>query len=245
MFYAVSKHGGKFKALFEVIFQNMTTACFTIDKKGMFMENRTTQNILFTIFLPASSFQEYVYDFDEPKYIGLNSHINKEFFKHIKHKDVFSMKMSKPFIFDFEKNTEDNVKLILSVSIENIQNIKPMNLLVYTTPSIPLSSANFNQICRSFNSIPVISLTKCTGQLTFSFETGITTKTMVFGKEQPIESDMIHFMYYADQFVRINKISSFVTDPIEVRMEANKPLYFYCNSVVGLMKIFIYPKIDN
>ena len=59
MFKAVTKHTGRFKSLFEVIFQNMTTADFTIDKTGMFLEHITTQNLLISVFLPAENFEEY------------------------------------------------------------------------------------------------------------------------------------------------------------------------------------------
>lgn len=245
MFYAVSKHGGKFKALFEVVFQNMTTACFTIDKKGMFLEFLTTQNILFTLFLPSECFQEYIYDEKEPSHVGLNSHISKEFFKYLKNKDIFSMKMEKPYIFEFAKVSEDDVQMVLSVCIENIQNFTPMKHLNYTSNCVSLNTINFNQLCRSFNTISTVNVIKCNGQITFSFETGITTKSIVFGKENQNDIDMVHYIYYSDRFTRISKISSFVDEVIELKIEKEKPLYIYCESVIGYMKIFIYPKEDN
>lgn len=242
MFQAITKHGGKFKALFEVIFQNMTTACFTIDKKGMFLEQTTTQNLLITVFLPAESFEEFVFTDDEPIHIGLSSHINKEFFKYVKNKDMVIMSITKPFLFDFEKRGEDNSQ-ILSVSIENIQNITPINHEEFTTDAVRIASVNFNQMCRSFNT-PMLTVTKRNGQIFFSFETGISTKTLIFGKENTADTTMSHHTYYSDQFSRINKISSFIDESIEVRVEEDKPLFLNCLSSIGWMKVFVHPKME-
>lgn len=242
MFQAITKHGGKFKALFEVIFQNMTTACFTIDKKGMFLEQTTTQNLLITVFLPAESFEEYSFTEDEPIHIGLSSHINKEFFKYVKNKDTVIMSITKPFLFDFEKKGEDNSQ-ILSVSIENIQNITPINHEEFSSDPVRISSVNFNQMCRSFNT-PTLTVTKRNGQIFFSFETGISTKTLIFGKENTSDKSMSHHTYYSDQFNRINKISSFIDDALEVRAEDEKPLFLNCNSSIGWMKVFIHSKSE-
>lgn len=245
MFYAVSKYGGKFKALFEVIFHNMTTACFTIDGKGMFLESLTNQNVLFTLFLPSDCFQEYVYTFEEPRHIGLNSYSNKEFFKYIKNKDVFSMKIEQPHLFEFTRLSNDDSNMKLIVSIENIQSFIPMNHLIYESECTSLNTINFNQLCRSFNTTSTVNVIKRNGQITFSFGTEITTKSITFGKENHNEIDMVHFAYYSDRFTRINKISSFVDSTIDIRVEEEKPLYMYCKSVIGVMKMFIYPKEDN
>lgn len=96
MFKAVTKYTGLFMSLFEIIFLNMTTADFTIDKTGMFLEHLTTQNILIYVFLPAENFEEYMFDEEEPIHVGLGQHINKEFFKSIKNKDVITMSITKP-----------------------------------------------------------------------------------------------------------------------------------------------------
>lgn len=244
MFYATTRYGGKFKALFEIIFQNMTTACFTVNETGMFLEFMTTQNIILTIMLPKECFQEYIYEGKDPHHFGLNSHVNKEFFKYIKNKDVFNMKINKQFVFDFEKISEDNVQMCLSVSIEIIQNITPMDHLEYNTAPFFINSCNFNQLCRSFHNIPVVNVTKRFGQLSFSFETTLTTKYVTFGKYNANDLEMVQYFYYSDQFTRICKIGSFVDDTIEVYIEKEKPLYLYCKSVIGSMKIFIYPKED-
>lgn len=245
MFRAVTKYAGKFKALFEVLFQNMTTVCFTIDKKGLFLEHLTTQNVVISIFLPAENFEEYVFDKEEPIYIGLGSHINKEFFKYVKNKDVVILSITKDFVFDFEKRSEiDDCVHSLSVSIENIQNITPINHEKYESCPVEISSINFNQMCRSFNS-PMLNVTKTNGQITFSFETGISTKSLTFGKENISDNLLSHQTYYSDQFSRISKISSFISKPIQVYAEDSLPLYLNCTSLIGVMKVFIISKNND
>lgn len=245
MFRAVTKYAGKFKALFEVLFQNMTTVCFTIDKKGLFLEHLTTQNLIISVFLPAENFEEYIFDEKEPIYIGLGSHINKEFFKYVKNKDTVILSITKDFIFDFEKRSEiDDCVQSLAVSIENIQNITPINHDKYEASPVTICSINFNQMCRSFNS-PTLNVTRSNGQITFSFETGISTKSLQFGKLNNSDSSLSYQTYYSDQFSRINKISSFISEPIEVYAENSLPLYLHCKSSIGIMKVYISPKNDQ
>jgi hypothetical protein len=242
MFRAVTKYAGKFKALFEVLFQNMTTVCFTINKEGMFLEHLTTQNLVISVFLPADNFEEYIFDYDEPIHIGLGSHINKEFFKYVKNKDIVTFSITKEFVFDFEKKSEiDDCVQSLAVSIENIQNITPINHGEYQSTSVKISSINFNQMCRSFNS-PMLNVTRTNGQISFSFETGISTKSLIFGKENLTDTRLSHQTYYSDQFSRISKISSFISEPIEVYAEELLPLYLHCTSFIGYMKVFISPR---
>ena len=245
MFKAITKYGGKFKAMFEVLFQNMTTACFTIDKSGLFLEHVTTQKIIISIFLPSDSFDEYKYEEAGPIYIGLGSNINKDFFKYIKNKDVIIMSITKPHIFDFQKENSDGDGLqALEVSIENIQNITPINHPKYISQPTQIISPYFNQICRSFTS-PVVTITKENGKIIFSLQTGVSKKTLTFKQAENVDNQLIHQSYYSDQFNRISKVSSFINNPVNLYIEQNKPLYLECTSNIGIMKIFIKPKDDD
>jgi hypothetical protein len=242
MFKAVTKYAGKFKSLFEVIFQNVTTAHFTIDEKGMFLEQLTTQNLLISIFLPAENFEEYVFQNPEPIHVGLGHHINKEFFKSIKNKDVITMSITKPYIFDFEKTTDFSVQS-LAVSMEDIQNIIPMHQELYGVEAVKITNADFNQMCRSFNA-NTINVIKTNGQIQISFDTGRSVKTFKLGKENKSDSDLVHQMYSTEQFTRVSKISSFSKD-IKVFLENDRPLHFLCESAIGTMKLFIFPKPED
>jgi hypothetical protein len=245
MFKAVTKYGGKFKAMFEVLFQNMTTACFTIDKSGLFLEHVTTQNITISIFLPSNNFDEYIFEDSEPMYIGLGSNINKDFFKYIKNKDVVIMSITKPYIFDFQKENSDGDGLqALEVSIENIQNITPIRHQQYNSQPTEIINNYFNQICRSFTS-QMVTVTKENGRVTFSFQTGISKKTLTFKQTSLDDNQLIYQSYYTDQFNRISKISSFISSPVKLYIEHGKPLYLECVSDIGTMKLFIMSRDDE
>ena len=75
MFYAKTKHANKLKVLFELLFNNLKTACFTIDKNGMHLNSTTTINLMLEVDLHASQFDEYVFTFEEPLHIGIESYI--------------------------------------------------------------------------------------------------------------------------------------------------------------------------
>lgn len=241
MFLAKTNHSGKFKALFEVLFQNMTTACFTITENKMALEARTTQNVLISVNLPATCFEEYIFNETEPIHIGLGSHIN-QFFKSVKNKSTITFTMSKPFIFDIEIGSPiDDYVVSLSAVIESMQNIAPTIHEKYNSKAIPVSGTNFNQICKAFKS-PILNITKKNGQLQFSFEvSGISTKTLSFGKKNLQDTNLFHQAFHSDQFSRIGKISSFVSEPIMIFAEGNKSLFLNCVSDIGTMKVFMLP----
>jgi len=242
MFKAVTKYTGRFKSLFEVIFQNMTTADFTIDKSGMFLEHLTTQKLLISVFLPAENFEEYIFDEEEPIHVGLGQHINKEFFKSVKNKDIITMSITKPYTFDFEKRTDDDSVQSLSVIIEDTQNITPIKHETFDSKPVMIAHNIYTDWCKSISNTTTIVVTKNMGQIQFLFETGRSTKTLKSGKEDKNDIELVYQQYYSEQFTRISKISSFVSGPIDVRLEGDKPLYFFCQSPIGTMKIFMYMK---
>jgi hypothetical protein len=242
MFIAETKYTGRFKALFEVIFQNMTTADFTIDKTGMFLEHLTTQNLLISVFLPADNFEKYVFDEEEPIHVGLGHHISKEFFKSVKNKDVITMSITKPHTFDFVKISDNYSVQSLSVSIEDTQNITPIEHETFSSNPVLITHNDYTDWCKSISNTTTIDATKEMGQIEFLFDTGRSKKTLKTGKEDKNDRELVHQQYYSDQFTRISKMSSFVSEPIEVRLEQDKPLYFLCKSPIGTMKIFMYMK---
>ncbi|ASZ85094.1 114L [Cherax quadricarinatus iridovirus] len=261
MFRAVTKNTNKFKALFEFLFQNMTTADFTIDETGMHLENLTTQNILISLFLPAENFTEYTFTYKEPIHIGLANHINKEFFKSVKNKDKIIMSITKPYVFDLEKMTEKqpakknkNVEDIptpvpivhsLSVHVEETQNIIPNECDDLESDPVLLPSSSFVDWCKSISNTNLINVTKSFGQIKFQFDTCRSVKTLKFGEENQSDVESVYHQFTSEQFSRISKINSFVTEHIQVKFEPRKPLYFMCKSSVGHVKIFFFPKINE
>jgi len=240
MFNARTKYAGKFKALFEVLFQNMTSACFTIGKDGLHLEHKTTQNIVISVFLPAETFEEYIFDEQDPIHIGLGVNVNKEFFKYVKNKDTIVMSITRPFIFDFEREGDDVMKL--SMSIETIQNITPFEHAKYICKPVSISPTSFNQLCRSFApTSTTINIEKSHGQVSVSNDTGISSRTLIFGNKttETNDTEMVVKTFYTEQFSRISKLSSFISRPIEAYVEHDKPVYLKCISDIGNVNVYI------
>lgn len=244
MFIAKSKNAAKIKALFEVLFQNMATVSLTIDKNGITSENITNQHLLINVNIPSSYFDSYVFDYDEPQYIGLGSHINS-FFKSVKNKTMITFKIDKPFFLDISiTSLVDDYTVSLAASIENVQNIESFTMPEYTSEPTKLSPSTFNSICKLFKS-PFINVTKKYGQLLFSFEIPqISVKTLTFGKMVAENKELFFKTYKSDQFIRIGKLSSFVTQPISIYTEAEKPLYIEAVSDTATVKLTITQSED-
>src|SRR5210317_646141 len=95
MFYAKTKYANRLKALFELLFNNLKTVCFTIDKDGIHLKSTTTLNLMIEVELNADKFDEYKFDFDGPLHIGLESYISKSF-KTMKNKNVVTLSITNP-----------------------------------------------------------------------------------------------------------------------------------------------------
>jgi len=244
MFVAQTSYAGKLKALFEVLFSNMSTVCLTIDARGIRSEILTNHNMLICVDLPAECFDEYSFEFDEPQYIGLGSHVN-HFFKSLKNKTVVKFTIDKPFVLDIEiKYTVEDYVISYSSNIESMQNIASCPIETYDCEGIAISSSNFNQMCKSFRTT-LIDVTKRDGQLLFSFEiAGISSKKLEFGKKQPEDTSLYFNTFKSDYFVRIGKLASFVTEPIKIYAERSpdgedKKLMIEAISSIGTVRIFM------
>jgi hypothetical protein len=243
-FKAKTKYANKYKALFELLFHNMTTACFTIDKQGITLKTTTAQNITIDLFLPADKFDEYVFEGIEPIHVGLGNHV-KQFFKTVKNKTVVQFSITKPYVFDIEITSQlDDCIVGLSANIANIQNIAAPDIKEYTVTPISIVNTNFSKMCRSFKS-PTFYLTKKDGQLEFGcMMTDIYKKTFKFGKNNPTDISLFHQQYRTDQFVRIIKMASFSSGSVLIYAENDLPLAFESTCEIGTIKIYITSTVE-
>lgn len=244
MFTAKTTHSGTIKAMFELLFQNMTRVCLTIDENGIKSDSITNQNILIRFELPSKLFDNYEFTFDEPLHIGLGSQ-NNQFFKSVKNKSSITFSITKAFVLDIIIDSNvDHYRTSISATLETVQNISHPTIESYDTLPITITSSTFNQICKSFKS-PSLNITKKDGQLHFSFEVeGISTKTLTFGKLIPEDVSLFHKSFRSDQFIRIGKLSSFANEPIRIYAENGKPLYIEAQSNLGCMRLSI-PSDDD
>lgn len=238
MFHAKSKFAGKFKTLFEILYQNLSPACFTINKDGMFFQHYTTQNLIISVDLPSSCFEEFSFSSPESLYIGLGNHINKEFFKTIKNNDIIFFKITTPGMFEFTKQSDTTLQ-VLNTKTEIIQNIIPITLPTFTFPGVNVKSEDFCQTYKSFNSNS-INVIKNKGLLCFSFDTGRSTKTVTYGVEDLNDLSLFHQTFTIEQFNRIIKIGAFSSGVIQIFAEPNQPLLLLCESPIGVLKIYMH-----
>lgn len=242
-FKAVTSHSGKLKTFFEIIFQNFATATLKIDDTGILLEDTTSQNLAFRVFLPASKFEEYHFKGKESSYsIGLSNNINKEFFKSVKNKDKITMATSGPYDFVFEKEGKDIVQS-LSVTIQDVI-ILHSDKIDYSTNFTKLAAEEYSQMCRSF-STHKLAVTKQYGQVIFAFKTPRSEKRLTCGKKNVNDIDMIHREYFCEQFNRLSKIQSLSDGDIEVYYENKNPLKLVVKNALMEFQVMIYEQIEN
>jgi hypothetical protein len=243
MFVAKTQYSSKFKALFELLFHNMTTSCFKIDKDGMHLEYLTTQNIFIKLDLPAASFDEYIFDDPEPVFIGIGHYANK-FLKTVKNKTQITFSITQPYVFDIEIGSTDpssnDCVISFSANIESVQNIASTPMQTYTEKGVEISTSNMSKLCRMFQSNLFFVTKKC-GQLKFGCDVEpIFKKCFLFGKKDLGDTSMFHQDYRVDQLKRINKIPSFSSENIVAYAEEGKPLMFDCKSEIGSLKVYMF-----
>lgn len=243
-FRAKTKYANRFKSLFELLFNNMSTVCLTIDQSGIILKTTTTQNITFDITLPADKFDEYVFDSVEPLHVGLGNKV-KKFFKTVKNKSTVEFSIIDPFLFDIKVTSLDNnCKSYLSINIASVQNIAPFDSIEYTVPSVNVPNTNFSKMCRTFMT-PTFYLSKTNGELEFgSTMPDIFKETFRFGTMNSTDTSLFHQQYRTDQIIRIIKMSSLVPKHISIYAEHGLPLLIKSTSEIGIVKTHIYSLVE-
>ena len=237
MFSAKTIHSGKIKALFEVIFNNTSTVCFTISEHGLFSEITTTSNALICVELPSSCFEDYTFTFPEPQHIGLGSHVNS-FFKSLKTKTTVVLSMTKPYTLDIVSE-DAGCTSSYSAAVISAQNISPSASYCYEKPGFDVSCSNFNSMCKSFAKTSTLDVSKHEGTLSFSFElSGIASKKLTFGQKDSADSSLYYQQFKSDGFLRIGKLSSFA-DKIKLFAEVDLPFLINASSHLGTVKIYM------
>lgn len=247
MFKARTIHSGKFKALFDNLFQHVVTVNFTITQEGLFLQENTNQNITLSLQLPAHCFEMYEFSNHEPIHIGLGKNINEDVFKHVQSKDILTISMINQYEINFDIENVDGSGSLVSIQIESVQNTLPLDEPQYEEAPFVINNNLFKQICNINTS--TLDVVKNKGQLMFQYNTGRCNKIIKAKNSSSTtqSSELVHQIYNAEQFRRINKISSLieyskkdVDKGIELCMEKDKPLYIICCSIIGTIKFFIY-----
>lgn len=239
MFLARTLHSGKLKALFEVLFSNSQEIILTISKDGINSELTTVNNTTIVVKLPSSCFEEYVFEYEEPLYVGLGSHVNS-FFKNLKNKSGLSLSISKPYTLEIIHMCDDNCSVTYTAAYISAQNICPIQKHEYDIDNgYIMSNSTFSSICKSFKS-PTVNISKSEGQLSFGFElAGIASKTMTFGQKDSTQTYSFFSQFKSDAFVRICKLSLFADKTIRICVEEDKPLMIMAESPLGHVMVVL------
>lgn len=239
-FQARTKHSAKFKALFEALFQNMTTVCLMIDDAGIRSETYTTQNLLVSVTLPATAFDEYRFVGGEPILVGVGSHIN-QLLKGANAKTTLTFGISRPQILNVEiASAVDNCVESLSATLQCVQNVALTAFPVYSRPPTQIYPPRFNVLCRSIKS-NTVRVQKQRGRLLFTFEVaGLCEKTFSFGDDDPNDrSPLVSKEIRSEQLMRVRKLYKMGDGPIEVYVEHNYPIMIVAYSPIGQIRVLI------
>jgi hypothetical protein len=239
MFTARTSHSGKLKALFEVLFSNTQDVVLTISKNGILSELSTVNNAIIYVDLPSTGFDEYIYTYNEPMYIGLGSHVNS-FFKSLKNKTTVTLKINQLYTLDVTLHCDDCL-ITYAASFICAQNIYPIPIGEYDVEkSYQITTNTFNAMCKSFSkAAPEINVTKTQGQLSFTFAlVGIASKSITFGSLDISDQETFFQQFKSDTFIRINKLTSFSTKTIRLCVEDNC-LVIIAESLLGTIKVLL------
>ena len=252
---AKTREGYSLKVLAELLQNNIKTACFEIDKKGIRLRMMDThRTILIDLELEADCFSVYKFKPDEKLYIGINlTHFHK-MLKSIKKRDSIQL------FIDNDSPTDLGIKVIpkennrVTTSFIKIQNIQNLDINLpdnYGKPVI-VPSGEFQKMCKGLTHISnTTHITSKDFLIRFSSDAGGVMKRFTeFGETEDSENDddddyKQKESDYAEDFdteqlSRITKLSGLSTN-IQIYPKSENPLLFRC-PIGTLGKISIYIK---
>lgn len=240
-----------FKILAELLQNNIMTACFEIDEKGIrlrMMDNQRT--VLIDLDLQADNFQIYKFTNNEKLTFGINlTHFHK-MLKSTKKRDSLEL-----FIDDTNAtelclkiipNEKNKVVTTSFIKIQNIQNIEVILPEGYVRP-VSIASSSFQKMCKRLPHVSSITTITAKGSLLrFSNDAGNVIKSNTeFGEMESDEEndEKIHTYdekFDTEQLIKIMKISG-LGQVLQVYTKTDNPLLIKTN-VGSLGKISIFLK---
>lgn len=252
-----TREGYSLKVLAELLQNNIKTACFEVDEKGIRLRMMDThRTILIDLELDADSFSVYKYRPDEKLYLGINlTHFHK-MLKSIKKRDSIQL------FIDDESPTDLGIKVIpkennrVTTSFIKIQNIQNLDINLpdnYSKPVI-VPSGEFQKMCKGLTHISNVTHITAKGFLIrFSSDAGGVMKRFTEfgetedsdGEEDDSKNEEPEYAedFDTEQLTRITKLSGLSTN-MQIYPKSENPLLFRC-PIGTLGKISIYLKSKN
>lgn len=257
LFKAKTREGYALKVLAELLQNNIKTACFEVDSKGIklrMMDHHRT--ILIDLELDADSFSVYKYKGEETLFIGVNlTHFHK-MLKSIKKRDSIQLFIedSNPTDLGIKVIPKENNRVTTSyIKIQNIQNLDIDIPEGYGKPVI-VPSGEFQKMCKGLTHISnTTNITSRGFLIRFSSDAGgVMKRSTEFGETEDSESEdeekgeddpEYSESFDTEQLTRITKLAGLGTT-MQIYPKNENPLMF--RSTVGsLGKISIYLKSKN
>ena len=254
IFKAKTRSGYVVKVLAELLQNNIKTACFEVDKKGIrlcMMDHHRT--ILINLELEADNFTVYKYKKAAKMYLGINlTHFHK-MLKSIKKRDSIQLFIDDkaPTDLGIKVIPKENNRITTSyVKIQGIQTIKVEIPEGYSKPII-VPSGEFQKMCKGMVHIgSTVEITAHDFQIRFTCDAGGVMKRVTdFGEpddsdsdseEEKHEYDEYKEDFQTDQLTRITKLAGLSAN-MQIYPGDGLPLLFRSN-VGDLGKISIYIK---
>jgi proliferating cell nuclear antigen PCNA len=254
IFKAKTREGYALKVLAELLQNNIKTACFEVDEKGIrlrMMDHHRT--ILIDLDLEADCFSVYKYKASEKLFLGINLNHFHRMLKSIKKRDSIQLFIddSSPTDLGIKVIPKENNRVTTSfIKIQNIQNLDIDLPEGYGKPVI-VPSGEFQKMCKGLTHISNLTHITAKGFLIrFSSDAGgVMKRSTEFGEtedsdneeEEKDEEDPDYTEDFdTEQLTRITKLAG-LSATMQIYPKSENPLLF--RSAIGsLGKISIYLK---
>lgn len=254
IFKAKTREGYALKVLAELLQNNIKTACFEVDEKGIrlrMMDHHRT--ILIDLDLEADCFSVYKYKGAEKLFLGINLNHFHRMLKSIKKRDSIQLFIddSSPTDLGIKVIPKENNRVTTSfIKIQNIQNLDIDLPEGYGKPVL-VPSGEFQKMCKGLTHISNLTHITAKGFLIrFSSDAGgVMKRSTEFGEtedsdnedEEKDEEDPDYAEDFdTEQLTRITKLAGLNTT-MQIYPKSENPLLFR-TAIGGLGKISIYLK---
>lgn len=253
LFQCDTNEGYIFKILGDLLQNNIKTACFEIDERGIKLRMMDTHRlILIDLFLDCDKFVQYKFRHKSKIYLGINLAHFHRMIKSVKKRESIKLfiKNDKPTDLGIGIETkETNKTIISSIKIQETQNIEIDLPEGYGRP-VNIRSSEFQKMCKGLTQIS--NQTKIIANksvITFCVDAGgVMSRSTQFGKADDSDSEDEKEEEYSEEFdteqlTRITKLAGLGTN-IQVFAKNGEPLKLMSN-VGSLGTIAIYLKSKN
>ena len=177
------------KGLFEILYYNSLSVSMQVDKQGMYIFMKTTQNLCFEILL--NQFDTFEFNYHQPVYLEIDKEWNL-FFKHIsstKNKEIeitlpeLNLLTATVTTTTNEQHTTDSI----SVCVDASKAFGKTESFIYTVDPLVISGTDFNKLHKSLKE-PDVFVTRAFGVIMFkTVLDNIYERSSSFGK-QPVQA---------------------------------------------------------